>query len=193
MGGHARERSEGNHVVAPSSRRRYSGGSGKGLQEGYRIRGPENVRRISAAAEGRRRGNRYYRVPRGAAGIVRIVDRARMEAVPAIQVEGLTTQVQAYAEAVESRPAGDRAPGHWRGSDELMLRRRPVQAKRCWCRRPTILTGGLMKATGRRRFGRMRSGHMLVGVPPGAHTIRMVFETPRKWSRDERRGRFVCW
>lgn len=123
-------------------------------------------------------GNRYYRVPRGAAGIVRIVDRARIEAVPTIRIDGLTTQVQAYAEAVESGPAGDRARCRWAGSDVLNVSAE-VGPGEALLVQETYDPGWHAYEDGRTLAIHADAvGHMVLALAPGSHTVRLVFEAP---------------
>jgi hypothetical protein len=123
-------------------------------------------------------GNRYYRVPRGSTGIVRVVDRTRMEAVPEIRWEGLTTQVQAYAEAMEGGPAGDRARGRWRGSDELDVTAETGPGEALLVQETYDPYWRAYEGGRALEIRKDPVGHMLVAVAPGAHAIRMVFETP---------------
>lgn len=123
-------------------------------------------------------GNRYYRVPRGATGIVRVVDQARLEAVPAIRVSGLTTQVQAYADAIEAGPAGDRAQCHWIGSEVLQVNA-VVGPGEVLLVQETFDPGWHAYENGRALpIHADAVGHMLIALPPGSHAIKMVFEAP---------------
>jgi hypothetical protein len=127
-------------------------------------------------------GNRYYRIPRRATGIVRVVDRARMQAIPALPFDPGAAQLHAYAEAVESIPVGgaspDRARGHWRGSDMLDVDV-DLQAHEALLVQETfdpywraIVDGHAI------RISRDAAGFMLLDAPPGKHSIRFVFDTP---------------
>ncbi len=123
-------------------------------------------------------GNRYYRVPRSSTGIVRVVNQARLEAVPPIRIEGLTTEVQAYADAIEAGPAGNRARCHWIGSDVLQVSAevRPAEALLV---QETFDPGWHAYENGRALPIRIDAvGHMLIALPQGSHSIRMVFEAP---------------
>ncbi len=123
-------------------------------------------------------GNRYYRVPRRATGIVRVVDRARMEAVPAIRIDGLTTQVRAYAEAVESGPSGDPAQSRWKGSDALDVAAQ-VGPGEALLVQETFDPGWRAYENGQARpIQKDAAGHMMIPLAPGSHRIQMVFEAP---------------
>jgi len=152
---------------------------GKESQEPYRdIEDPKKYDGALPLLRDDGEGNRYYRVPRRATGIVRMVDRARMDAVPPIRVEGLTTQVQAYAEAVESGPAGDRARCRWHGSDALDVTAEVSEGEALLVQE-TFDPGWRAYESGRAQDIHADAvGHMLIALPPGSHTIRMVFEAP---------------
>lgn len=150
---------------------------GKNSQEPYKdIEDPKKYEGALPLLRDDGEGNRYYRTPRGSTGIVRVVDRARMESVPKIRWEGLTTQVQAYAEAVEAGPAGDRARGRWRGSDELDVSAE-VGPGEAVLVQETFDPGWHAYEGDRAQEIRADAvGHMLIVSTPGTHTIRMVFE-----------------
>ncbi|HTB13857.1 MAG TPA: hypothetical protein VK752_19920 [Bryobacteraceae bacterium] len=152
---------------------------GKDSQEPYKdIEDPKKYDAVLPLLRDDGEGNRYYRVPRGSTGIVRVVDRARLEAVPAIRVEGLTTQVQAYAEAVESGPAGDRARCKWRGSDALDVTA-DVAPGEALLVQETYDPNWHAYEGGRPQVVQADAvGHMLIALSPGTHSIRMVFEAP---------------
>jgi hypothetical protein len=166
---------------------------GKDSQEPYKdIEDPKKYEGSLSLLRDDGEGDRYYRVPRGATGIVRVVDRARMEAVPRIRVEGLTTQVQAYAEAVESGPAGDRARCRWRGSDELDVAAE-VGPGEALLVQETYDPGWHAYEGGRPQEIHVDAvGHMLVQLSAGSHEIRMVFEAPTEVVVGRVVG-IVCW
>jgi hypothetical protein len=122
--------------------------------------------------------NRYYRIPRGATGIVRVVDQSTMDSVPQVRWEGLATQIQAYAAAVENKPDSDRAHGRWRGSDVLNVSAQLREGEELLVQE-TYDTG--WHAYEGDRALPIRSdaiGHMLIAVPPGPHAIRLAFQAP---------------
>lgn len=123
-------------------------------------------------------GNRYYRVPRGSTGIVRVVDRARVEAVPAIRVEGLTTEVEAYAAAVEGGPAGDRARCRWRGSDDLDVTAEVGPGEALLIQETYDPYWRAYEGGRALEIRKDAVGQMLIALAPGVHSLRMVFETP---------------
>jgi hypothetical protein len=123
-------------------------------------------------------GNRFYRVPRGGTGIVRIVDQYRLSNVPRVTVKGLLTEILPYAEAVESGPSGDRARYDWQGSDRLDVTA-DLGAQEALLVQETYDRNWRAYEGDQPRPIQMDAvGHMLVALPPGQHTIRLVFETP---------------
>jgi hypothetical protein len=131
-------------------------------------------------------GNRYYRVPRRVPGIVRVVDRKKFSAVPVIPLQYENEQIRAYAEAIEAVPPGgdapNRAQGRWRGSDALdvEVETRPGEALLVqetydpyWC----AYVDGQAQV-----IKRDAAGLMVMDLPPGRHSLRLVFETPREIS-----------
>jgi len=152
---------------------------GKESQEGYKdFPDPKMYDAFLPLLRDDGEGNRYYRVPRGSTGIVRIVDRARMEAVPKIRVEGLTTQVEAYAEVVEAEPAGDRAHCHWRGSDVLDVSAEVNPGEALLVQETYDPNWRAYEGDRPQAIQADAVGHMLIALPPGSHTIRMAFEVP---------------
>jgi hypothetical protein len=131
-------------------------------------------------------GNRFYRVPRRAPGIVRIVDRGKVLAAPPIPTEYETAPVAVYAAAIEAVPpsgsAPSRARGHWRGSDELDIQA-SAQAGEALLVQETYDPYWRAYADGKPQSIRPdAAGLMLVDLPPGNHSVRMVFETPTEVS-----------
>lgn len=127
-------------------------------------------------------GNRFYRVPRRNPGIVRIVGRERVLAVPAVPKEYEAAQLAAYAGAIEAVPPGggapDRAHAHWRGTDELEIRAE-AQPGEALLVQETYDPAWRAYADGRLiSIQRDAVGLMLLDLPLGNHSIRMVFETP---------------
>jgi hypothetical protein len=127
-------------------------------------------------------GNRYYRVPRRVPGIVRVVDRMKLAAAAPIPPGTENEQLRIYAEAIEAVPPGgdpsDRARAHWRGSDELDAETeiRPGEALLV---QETYDPYWRAYADGKARaIQRDAAGLMVVDLPPGKHSLRLVFETP---------------
>jgi hypothetical protein len=129
-------------------------------------------------------GNRYYRVPRRATGIVRVADRARLQAIPTLPYEPEKAQLVAYARAIEAVPPGgpspDRAQAKWRNDDSLDI---TVE----------IADGELLllqetfdpywRAYDNGRPLKIEAdaiGFMTLPLPPGKHSVHLVFETPHE-------------
>jgi len=128
------------------------------------------------------KGNRYYRVPRRAAGIVRVVDRTKLIAALTIPPVYDAEQVRAYVEAIEAVPPGgdavDRARGRWQGSDELDVETE-IGPGEALLVEETYDPYWRAYADGRAQaIHRDPAGLMLVDLPPGKHSLRLVFETP---------------
>jgi hypothetical protein len=127
-------------------------------------------------------GNRYYRVPRRTAGIVRVVNRKAVLAPHAITMEGEAEPLSAYTEAIEAVPPGDdaanRARGQWKGSDEFDVEAE-TRAGDAVLFQETYDPYWRAYAEGQpQTIERDPAGLMLVDLPPGKHSLRMVFETP---------------
>jgi hypothetical protein len=152
---------------------------GKDSQEPYKdVEDPKKYDAFLPLLRDDGEGNRYYRVPRGATGIARVVDQARMSAIPQVRWEGLATQIQAYAAAIESRPGADRAHARWRGSDALDVSTELNDGEELLVQE-TYDIGWHACENGRALPIRADAvGHMLIALPPGPHTIRMAFEAP---------------
>ena len=127
-------------------------------------------------------GNRFYRVPRRATGIVRIVDRRRLEAVPVLPQEPEKVQLCAYAQAVQIAPPGgpspDRARGRWHNDDTLDV---DVDIKEGESLLVQENYDPYWRAyvDGRgQAIQRDAVGFMMMPLPPGRHLVRLVFETP---------------
>jgi len=152
---------------------------GKDSQEPYKdIEDPKKYDAALPVLRDDGEGNRYYRVPRGSTGVVRIVDRARIEAVPRIHVEGLTTQVQAYAEAVESGPEGNRARCQWKGSDALDVAAEVGPGEALLVQETYDPNWRAYEGDRAQPIQADAVGHMLIALTPGSHNIRMIFEIP---------------
>jgi len=127
-------------------------------------------------------GDRFYRVPRREPGIVRIVDRLKVLAAPPVPKDYETAQLAAYVGAIEAVPPGgdahDRVGAQWRGTDQLEIQAeaRPGESlliqetyDPCW----RAYTDGRLQP-----IRRDAVGLMLLDLPPGNHSVRLVFETP---------------
>jgi hypothetical protein len=122
-------------------------------------------------------GNRYYQVPRGASGIVRIVDAAEIAAVAPVQRDGLVTKIQAYAEAVESRPE-PRARIQWHGSDAFEVSAEVRTGEAVLVQETYDPGWHAYEGSLALPIQKDAIGHMLLNVTPGTHNLRLVFEAP---------------
>jgi hypothetical protein len=127
-------------------------------------------------------GNRYYRIPRRAPGIVRIVDSARLKAAPSVPPQYENAQIRDYAEAIEAVPPGggrpDRARGHWRNHDALDVDAE-TRAGEALLVQENYDPSWRAYVDGRTETIEPDTvGFMLLHLPPGRHSVRLVFETP---------------
>ncbi|MBZ5610943.1 MAG: hypothetical protein LAP38_21985, partial [Acidobacteriia bacterium] len=127
-------------------------------------------------------GNRFYRVPRRATGIARLVDRSRVETLPTVPTEYEQAPLAAYVDAVEASPPGgdspDRARARWLSSDALDVDI-DAQAGEALLVQENYDPYWRAYVDGRRLAIKPDAiGYMLVDAPPGKHTVRLVFETP---------------
>lgn len=127
-------------------------------------------------------GNRYYRIPRRATGIVRVADRSRLQAIPTLLSEPAKTQLLAYARAVEAIPPGGaspkRAQAKWPDDDTLDVTVEIADGE-------TLLVQETFDPYWRAYVdGRQTkiqpdaAGFMSLPLPPGKHSVHLVFETP---------------
>jgi len=127
-------------------------------------------------------GNRYYRVPRASRGIVRIVDRALVEGAPTVPLQSETGALAQYVTVIETAPPGGaaagRVQGQWNGSDAFDVETdlRPGEALLF---QESHDPGWRAYADGQSiAIRRDAIGFMLVAVPPGRHSVHLVFEPP---------------
>jgi hypothetical protein len=127
-------------------------------------------------------GNRYYRVPRRVPGIARVVDRMKLLAAPAIPMDYEDQHIRAYAEAIEAEPPGgdarDRARGKWKGSDEFDVEVETRSGEALLVEETYDPYWQAYSDGTVRTIWRDAAGLMMVDLPPGKHSVRMVFETP---------------
>ena len=131
-------------------------------------------------------GNRYYRIPRRTPGIVRVVDRAKVQGTPAVPGESEDGPLGAYVDAIEAIPPGgpsaERAQGKWHGSDALGIETELKAGE------SLLITESYDPYWRAYRNGRPEeiqrdsAGFMLLHLPPGRHSVRMIFETPLEMS-----------
>lgn len=118
-----------------------------------------------------------YKVPRRYSSLARVVDRARLEALPALP---LTTDAQALMAYTARGRAASRFPGHRRlgraGSDEDS---RPAE-QGADAPGTGDVRSGVARACGRtpRPVHQDPLDFSIIDVPTGKHDIAFVFETP---------------
>ena len=123
-------------------------------------------------------GDVIYQVPRRFPGLARVVDRTRMNSVPAIStLYPNCGSVALYAAAVERGPNAP-ASTRWDGTDALEVRAR-IEANQSVL--VMISYDPYWRAYSQGRILPMRQdvmGQILIDTPPGEHQIRMVFKLP---------------
>jgi hypothetical protein len=127
-------------------------------------------------------GNRYYRVPRRAPGIVRIVDWSRVQGLAPVPDDSEKSALRAYVEAIEAAPPGGASPGRiasrWAGSDELDIQADLADGEAVLIQQ-TFDPYWRAYVDGKPQPLRAdAAGFLLVHPAPGRHSIRVVFETP---------------
>jgi hypothetical protein len=127
-------------------------------------------------------GIRYYRVPRRSAGIVSIVDQARLQGLQPVPLESEKPALSAYAAAIQAVPPGgpsqERLRARWLNSDALDVNADLAAGE-------SVLVGQTYDRYWRAYVdGRPQpiqadaAGFILVHAAPGKHDIHIVFETP---------------
>jgi hypothetical protein len=127
-------------------------------------------------------GNRYYSTGRRVPGIVRIVNRSRIESLPPIPSDNEQLQIQAYASAVEAVPSGgddrQRTRYRWNGSDQWQIEAQ-IQPGESLLLQENYDPYWRAYVDGQpQTIRRDALGFMLLDLTPGQHTARLVFETP---------------
>jgi hypothetical protein len=122
-------------------------------------------------------GNWIYRVPRRYDSLARVVDRARMDTLPAIPWNGDLPSLQAWYDAVEKGPE---APSftRWEGTDVLHVKA-PVSQGQAVLVQVSYDQNWRAYSAGRRLpLRNTKLGFILIETPPGNHEIRLEFPTP---------------
>lgn len=123
-------------------------------------------------------GTRIYRVPRIFKGIVRVVDRAKHDAVGETRNGADFEKLQAYVSLIES-PAQKEPAIAWRGSDALQVQASTVTGESVLLQE-TYDPAWHAYESGRELPVRLdrTMGFMVIDVAPGIHTLDLRFETP---------------
>src|SRR5580704_9762254 len=126
-------------------------------------------------------GNRYYSTGRRAPGIVRIVDRSRIDSIPPMLRDDEQVQIRAYALAVESVPPGgddrERVRYHWSGSDQWEIEAQ-LQPGESLLLQENYDPYWRAYVDGQPQKIRQDAlGFMLLDLSAGQHTARVAFET----------------
>ncbi|MGH9660436.1 MAG: hypothetical protein ACRD96_17935, partial [Bryobacteraceae bacterium] len=128
-------------------------------------------------------GIRFYGVPRGVDGIVRIVDRARVAAVAPIPADREIETLRAYVAAIST---GSRAPDRVERADPDSLRiAASLRAGEAILVQESFDSG--WQASPPAVIAKDAAGFMLIHPPPGAGEVRLDYHKPL----DQRLGRWV--
>ena len=119
-----------------------------------------------------------YRVPRRFPGLARVVERSRMEALPAIEwSDDNEAQLRAYVEALEQGPNSP-ASSEWVSPRKMRIRARIGEGESVAVQE-TYDSGWRAYSDGRRlKVSRDVIGFIRIDTPAGEHAIDLVFETP---------------
>jgi hypothetical protein len=122
-------------------------------------------------------GDVIYRVPRHYRAAVRVVERARAEALQPVRFNDDVERLAPYADTVENGPASP-VEMAWLGTDAIRLRA-AVAADRCLLVQASYDPAWRAYAGGKRiPIRRDALGQMLVYPPPGAGEATLRFELP---------------
>jgi hypothetical protein len=124
-----------------------------------------------------RAGNIIYAVPRRYPGLARVVDRGRIDALPAIPGNGDESSLSAWHEVVEKGPEAPTAT-RWEGTDILHVTA-PVAENQSVLVQVSYDQNWRAYSGGRRLpIRNTKLGLILIDTPPGKHDIRLEFPTP---------------
>jgi hypothetical protein len=122
-------------------------------------------------------GNIIYAVPRRYPSLARVVERAKLEALPVIPGNGDLASLIAWHEAVEKGPEAATAT-RWEGTDKLYVTA-PVREGQSVLVQVSFDTNWrAYSGEARLPIRNTRLGLMLIDAPPGDHQIRLEFPAP---------------
>ena len=122
-------------------------------------------------------GNIIYKVPRRYSSLARVVDRARMDALPDIPGNGDKPSLTAWVDVVEHGPE---APTwtEWKNTDSLVVRA-PVKEGQSVFVQVSFDANWRAYVDGKRvPIRRNKLGLMTIDAPPGTEEIQLEFPTP---------------
>jgi hypothetical protein len=152
---------------------------GKTSPEPYHdYQAPEKFRGVLPVLYDDRQGTVIYSIPRVHPGLARVVDRAAMSATGKISGGDDLAGLTKYASVVEN-PAQPAASNSWRGFDTADIEAKSGAGQEILFQE-TWDPAWHAYENGRELTIRPENtmGFMLIDVPPGAHNIRLQFETP---------------
>jgi hypothetical protein len=122
-------------------------------------------------------GNIIYKVPRRYIGLARVVDRARIEALPDIPGNGDEPSLSAWVDVIENGPEAPTVT-EWLSTDELRVKG-PIKEGESVFVQVSFDSNWRAYAGGQRlQIRRNKLGFMTIDAPPGTQEIRLHFPTP---------------
>ncbi len=123
------------------------------------------------------RGNRIYLVPRRYRSLARVVDKARLEALPPLPEDAPKEQLQALAEILEKGPA---APTEtiWEGTDQMRIRARVEQGQSVFVQVAYNSPWKAYRSGQRLPVRKTQLNFLRIDAPPGEQEILLRFELP---------------
>jgi hypothetical protein len=122
-------------------------------------------------------GNVIYRVPRRYPDLARVVETARVAALPALAPGGDPVTLRAYAEALEKGP-DSRAVMTWEDINAIRIRADVAAGQSLVVQVAYDPEWRAQSGSAALAIRRDALGQMLIETPPGSHDIRMRFDTP---------------
>jgi MFS family permease len=135
--------------------------------------------------------NSIYGVPRRRSGIVRLVDRARLEGIGSMPGDYETPLLEKYVEAIEAVPVGGADDGRvsldWLGTDAVRIRATVRDGEAVLFQQSFDPCWKIVDGPPGARIVEDPVGFQRIELPPGSHDLRLVFQTPAEVSV----GRFL--
>jgi hypothetical protein len=122
-------------------------------------------------------GNFIYKVPRRYSSLARVVDRARLDALPDIPGNGDEPSLSAWVDVIERGPEA-RTETRWQGTDALVVKA-PVREGQSVFLQVSFDYNWRAYVNGQRvPIRRNKLGFMTIDAPAGTEEIRLEFPTP---------------
>ena len=149
----------------------------KNSQEWYKdIKHPKKFAGVLPVLYDSGEGDVIYRIPRKP-GLARVVDRARVKALPPIGGATEAADLQAYVAAVENGPDVP-APSAWEGTDAVRIHAALKEGQGVSVMVSYDPYWRAYAAGKRLHIDKDVMGFLLIDAPPGEQDLRLVFELP---------------